>query len=158
MECEYPTVDRRDDAEWSDIAAAQRAPACILISAAREAAWETARSIAQGCSVDLCRIDCDTADQDQLADALREQVGDSGRGAIVFLREVQELTPANQQLLEELIACERRSEGRPRLIASSSLSLYEKTCAGLFAERLFYRLNVVHLTRAGANTRRSSLQ
>ncbi len=84
-----------------------------------------------------------------MADLLREHVVREPQRTldrILFLREVQVLSPANQQLLERLIASQKPLPRRPRLIASSSLSLYEWVQAGLFDEALFYKLNAVHLT------------
>jgi Sigma-54 interaction domain len=125
---------------------AQRAPVCILISANRDAAWGAARKIAHGCSCRLSWIDCDTVDADETADLLRTHV--IGHAAakddrILFLREVHSLTPENQALLSELMG--QRTSRRPRLIASSSLSLYEWVRQGLFDEILFYKLNAVHI-------------
>jgi len=125
---------------------AQRAPVCILISATRDAAWGAARKIAHGSSCRLSWIDCDTVDADEAADLLRTHVvGHSAAkdDRILFLREVHALTPENQALLSELIA--QRTSRRPRLIASSSLSLYEWVQQGLFDEVLFYKLNAVHI-------------
>ena len=126
---------------------AQRALVCILISANRDAAWGAARKIAHGSSCRLSWIDCDTVDADETADLLRTHV--LGHAAVkddrvLFLREVHALTPENQALLSELIG-QRTSRHRPRLIASSSLSLYDWVRQGLFDEVLFYKLNAVHI-------------
>jgi DNA-binding NtrC family response regulator len=64
---------------------------------------------------------------------------------ILYLREVQVLTPENQLLLSDLIASPCSGRSGPRLIASSSLSLYESVRAGVFDETLFYKLNAVHI-------------
>jgi hypothetical protein len=147
MECDYHAADRLHDPLVSDLALAQHARVCVLISAPRERAWDTAREIAGGCGSGLSRIDCDAADEHEIAGLLREHVGNGSRAGngIVFLREVQVLSPSNQRLLDELIGSHRDAADRPRLIASSSLSLYERTQAGLFEDALFYKLNAVHL-------------
>jgi sigma-54-interacting transcriptional regulator len=155
MECDSHTAehdhdpDRDLDPFCPDLAVAQRAPVCILISAPRHAAWDTARRIARGCGSGLSWIDCDTVDPEEMADLLREHVVTRPQDAtdrILFLREVQVLSVENQRLLDELIASQRPVRYRPRLMASSSLSLYEWVRAGLFDEGLFYKLNAVHLT------------
>lgn len=152
MESNQQPTDSEADPEskrfsW-DEALAQRAPVCILISATRDAAWGAARKIAHGSSCRLSWIDCDTVDADETADLLRTHV--IGHAAatddrILFLREIHALTSENQSLLSELIA-QRSSRHRPRLIASSSLSLYDWVRQGLFDELLFYKLNAVHIT------------
>jgi sigma-54-interacting transcriptional regulator len=139
-------IESKDKRFSWDETLAQLAPVCILISATRDAAWGAARKIAHGSSCRLSWIDCDTVDADEAADLLRTHVvGHSAAkdDRILFLREVHALTPENQALLSELIA--QRTSRRPRLIASSSLSLYEWVRQGLFDEVLFYKLNAVHI-------------
>jgi hypothetical protein len=139
-------IESKDKRFSWDETLAQRAPVCILISATRDAAWGAARKIAHGSSCRLSWIDCDTVDADEAADLLRTHVivhGAAKDDRILFLREVHALTPENQALLSELIA--QRTSRRPRLIASSSLSLYEWVQQGLFDEVLFYKLNAVHI-------------
>lgn len=149
MECEYHTTPRDPDPICPELAVAQRAPVCILISAPRDAAWETARKIARGCGSGLSWIDCDAVGADELADLLREHVvcrPPEAVDRILFLREVQVLSPENQQLLNTLIASQQPARNRPRLIASSSLALYDWVRAGVFDEALFYKLNAVHIS------------
>ena len=62
---------------------------------------------------------------------------------ILLLREVHDLTPRQQGLLLELL--EERHGAPPRIIASSSVSLYDRVKEGTFDARLFYRLNTVHV-------------
>ena len=139
-------IESKDKRFSWDETLAQRAPVCILISATPAAAWGAARKIAHGSSCRLSWIDCDTVDADEAADLLRTHVighGAANDDRILFLREVHALTPENQALLSELIA--QRTSRRPRLIASSSLALYEWVRQGLFDEVLFYKLNAVHI-------------
>jgi hypothetical protein len=146
---ESPWADRHVETLSPEEAIAQRGALCILITGARDATWETARRIARGCGCGLAWIECDRVGPDEMADLLREHVVREPQRTldrILFLREVQVLSPANQQLLERLIASQKPLPRRPRLIASSSLSLYEWVQAGLFDEALFYKLNAVHLT------------
>ncbi len=145
MKCDYHATEHLHDPLAPDLAIARRAPVCVLISAPREKAWETARQIAGGRGSALSCIDCDAVDEDDTAGLLREHVGGRGDSGIVFLKEVQLLSRANQRLLDELICSGGHAVKRPRLIASSSLSLYERMQAGLFEDGLFYKLNAVHL-------------
>jgi hypothetical protein len=148
MECDSHTAGSDTDPLCPDLTVAQCAPVCILISAPRHDAWETARKIARRCGSGLSWIDCDTTSPDDMADLLHEHIDRRPpelAGRILFLREVQVLTPLNQQLLNDLITRQHPAPNRPRLIASSSLSLYEWVRAGLFDEALFYKLNAVHI-------------
>jgi Sigma-54 interaction domain len=153
MDCDPNTgkSDKKRDVDpfCSDFSLAQQAPFCILISANREVAWGAARKIAHGCGSGLSWIDCDTVEPEDMADLLRDHALLQSAAAvdrILLLREVQGLSRENQAVLNELIASQRPAPNRPRLIASSSLSLYECVQAGLFDEALFYKLNAVHIT------------
>jgi Sigma-54 interaction domain len=44
-----------------------------------------------------------------------------------------------------------------RLMAGTTVSLRERIADGAFSERLFYRLNIIHVTK-GVRTRRNSAQ
>ncbi len=148
MECDAHTADPPTDPFCPDVNLAQRAPVCVLISAPSQDAWETARKIAHACGAGLSWIDCDCVSPDETAMLLRDHVvAEPGATAprILFLREIQVLSPPNQQLLNRLLAMQRPPVRRPRLIASSSLSLYEWVRGGLFDETLFYKLNAVHI-------------
>ena len=69
------------------------------------------------------------------------------RASIVLLQEVHALSPDEQVEVDERLAQMRA--GRPadafRIMASSSAPLFERVQAGSFDERLFYRLNVIHM-------------
>jgi DNA-binding NtrC family response regulator len=67
-----------------------------------------------------------------------------GEGEVLLLREIQALTPAQQVWLTEVLE-DADPERSPRIIASSSVSLFNRVKQGLFDARLFYRLNVLHL-------------
>ncbi|MEF3264363.1 sigma-54 factor interaction domain-containing protein, partial [Campylobacter jejuni] len=72
------------------------------------------------------------------------------RPAIVLLQEVHALSLSEQAEVDDRLAELRAS--RPaagvRFIASSSMPLFEKVQEGAFDERLFYRLNVIHMVVA----------
>ena len=68
------------------------------------------------------------------------------RASIVLLQEVHALSPKEQAQFEDRLAEMRRSARPPvRFIASSSAPLFERVLAGSFDERLYYRLNVIHM-------------
>ena len=150
MEGDRHILERKQDpiCPNPDLTVALRTPLCILISAGRDAAWGTARRIAHGCGSGLSWIDCDTVEPAEMGDLLRDHVvfrAPETVQRILYLREVQVLTPENQLLLNDLIASRCSCRSRPRLIASSSLSLYDCVRAGIFDEALFYKLNAVHI-------------
>jgi hypothetical protein len=155
MECDFYLTDQPDNGHPSlDEALAHCASVCVLISAPRETALGTARRIARMCRSGLSWIDCDSLAPRELADLLEEHLGVRTSDAydrILFLREVQVLTTENQRLLNDLIASQRHLRTHPRLIASSSLSLYDAVRADLFDENLFYRLNAIHIVRLKAD-------
>lgn len=68
-------------------------------------------------------------------------------GATVLLREVHRLSYAEQAALAELLADRhvRRAIPKRRVIATSTVSLFDRVMHGTFDARLFYRLNVVHI-------------
>ena len=68
------------------------------------------------------------------------------RASIVLLQEVHALSPNEQAQFEDRLAETRRAARPPvRFIASSSAPLFERVLAGSFDERLYYRLNVIHM-------------
>jgi hypothetical protein len=71
------------------------------------------------------------------------------RAPIVLLQEVHALSPNEQAQFETRLA-EMRSSPHPpvRFIVSSSAPLFERVREGSFDERLYYRLNVIHVVVA----------
>lgn len=74
------------------------------------------------------------------------QQAHTDRAAIVLLQEVQALSPKEQAQFEARLA-EMRISPRPRVrfMASSSTPLFDRVREGAFDERLYYRLNVIHM-------------
>ena len=69
------------------------------------------------------------------------------QASILLLQEVHALSPDEQALVDLRLAqmrATRPSDG-VRIIASSSAPLFERVQEGSFDERLFYRLNVIHM-------------
>jgi DNA-binding NtrC family response regulator len=69
------------------------------------------------------------------------------RAPILLLQEVYALSPNEQAEIDGRLA-ELRASSRaaaPRIMASSSSPLFERVQEGSFDERLYYRLNVIHM-------------
>lgn len=148
-----PAVPRRLAEE---IGCAARSDVPVLISGDPEEGREIACAIdryspAPKGSVEV--VDCrkDGALSRVLSDDPRARTApEPGHTSIVLLQEVHELSlPEQEQVdrrLDEL-RVSRRSEGI-RIIASSSAPLFERVLEGSFLERLYYRLNVIHMVLA----------
>jgi two-component system response regulator PilR (NtrC family) len=75
-------------------------------------------------------------------------VFEAATGGSVFLTGVEEMSPAFQNVLVDLIDELQRAQTpstAARLISGTTVSLLERVKAGAFSERLFYRLNFIHL-------------
>jgi Sigma-54 interaction domain len=71
---------------------------------------------------------------------------DAAAVRILLLQEVHALDPADQALLEKEIEELRMRPIRPlRIVASSSARLFDRVVDQLFSERLYYRLNLIHV-------------
>ena len=68
---------------------------------------------------------------------------DSPRASILLLREVHALTEAGQSMLQRLM--KDRPLDAPRVVASTSVSLFQRVKDGLFDPELFYHLNTIHI-------------
>jgi DNA-binding NtrC family response regulator len=90
-----------------------------------------------------------------LTGLVRREAEHQGTQASVLLQEVHALDLADQALLEKEIEEVRTHPHHPiRILASSSAPLFERVMDQLFSERLFYRLNMIHVvvTPAGGAT------
>jgi DNA-binding NtrC family response regulator len=89
------------------------------------------------------------------AQALRDDCArllDVAAGGSVLVSAVEEMPSAAQDALIDLLAAlesARRPSAAVRLISGTTVSLLDRVAAGTFSERLFYRLNIIHLV-AGA--------
>jgi DNA-binding NtrC family response regulator len=82
-------------------------------------------------------IDCGRIQQPEQLETVFDTAAPRGT---IFLRDVDRLPPALQQLLFV-----RMVPFGVRIIASTSVSLLRAAAQGAFDERLFYRLNQIHL-------------
>ena len=69
-------------------------------------------------------------------------------GGSVLISAVEQMPPAVQDALSELLATLELARGPfadVRLISGTTVSLLDRVAAGTFSDRLFYRLNIIHL-------------
>ena len=125
----------------------------VLISGSPSASRAFARELYRKCrapkgSVEV--VDCrEGAALSTLHDLMRpaDGVADArARARILLLEEVHALGPTDQALLEQEIEDMRTRPACPvRILASSSAPLFDRVVDQLFSERLFYRLNLIHV-------------
>jgi len=75
-------------------------------------------------------------------------VFDAATGGSVFLTGVEDMSPAFQDVFLDLIDDLQRARTpstAARVISGTTVSLLDRVTAGTFSERLFYRLNFIHL-------------
>jgi len=141
-----------------DIHVAARTQVPVLISATPDCAVKVAHAIAEfaGASETDDVVVCDCARPGDFSTALagvRPQPGRRPGEAILLLREVQALDPAEQAAVADLVSAWYAGEGAPRIISTCSVSLFDRVREGAFDEQLFYSLNAMHIVvRNGAWT------
>jgi len=135
-----------------DIGCAARSDVPVLITGRPEQGHEIAcaidrRSRTPGGSVDV--IDCRSlgALGRVMSHASWYGAANATRGSILLLQEVQAFDLNEQAQFEHRLAELRVSQRRSglRIIATSSAPLFERVLDGSFDERLYYRLNVIHM-------------
>jgi len=95
--------------------------------------------------------------------ALREECSallNAATGGSLLMSDVEEMPVLVQEVILELLAelqSARAGSAAIRLIAGTTVSLLDRIAVGSFSERLFYRLNVLHLV-GGANPASSSIR
>jgi hypothetical protein len=142
----YGEFELEDDLE---IAARTRVP--VLITAPPDRALSIAQAIAtrnDPAGVASMRV-CDSAAGDDVMAALAEtRLEESMNGGTTFLlREVHMLSETEQEAVMRLLDMRpfRAVDEVPRLITTSSVSLFDRVREGAFDERLFHRLNTIHI-------------
>jgi len=141
-----------------DVNVASRSPERLLITASTPQAVETLARRIHGIGprakcpfVVTCAGDLPVG-----AQALRYgcvRFLDAAAGGSVLVSAVEEMPSAVQEaLIDELAALEsaRRPSAAVRLISGTTVSLLDRVAAGTFSERLFYRLNIIHLMAGAA--------
>src|SRR5262245_46401844 len=140
----YGDFDLEDDLE---IAARTRVP--VLITAPPERALSIAQAIAARNDPSGAIRICDRAAGDDVMAVLAEnRLEDASNGGTTFLlREVHMLSEIEQEAIMRLLDARpfRPLEETPRIITTSSVSLFDRVRQGAFDERLFHRLNAIHI-------------
>lgn len=136
-----------------EIAARSRVP--VLITAPPERALRIARDIAsrgaqEGQPGSENMQVCDTAAGDDIIAALAENQlkASMGGGTTTFLlQEVHMLSEIEQEAIMKLLDTRpsRPIDEMPRIITTSSVSLFDRVQQGTFDAKLFHRLNVIHI-------------
>lgn len=133
--------------------AASRSAARLLITSSTPQGVEAlARRIhGAGLRAALPFVHASACDLSIGADALREQCSgflDAAAGGSMLISDIEEMPPIVQDVLLELLAgleLLRRPSAAVRLISGTTVSLLDRVTAGTFSDRLFYRLNIIHL-------------
>ena len=137
-----------------DIRLASRTTTPVLISAPADCAENIARAIAAFSCVKHGPgvVVCDCAEGGSVTRAVEDARAAVGSADVTLvLREVHALGAAGQREAACLIGAlpQDAAPAAPRIIATSSVSLFERVRDGIFDERLFYRLNVLHIVIDG---------
>jgi len=131
-----------------DISLAARSGAPVLISAPADCAENVARTITAFSTgwrgEDLLVVDCRRAAIRQLVGGIQHRRGACAPGA-VLLREVYALPRSDQIEIASVVVASAALPSWPRIISTSSVSLFDRVRSGAFDEQLFYRLNVMHI-------------
>jgi hypothetical protein len=133
-----------------DIHVAARTKIPVLISAAPDCAMNVARTIAAfaGVSKTSDVVACDCAAGDDVGAAVAGALSVRNRHPseiILLLREVHALSAADQVAVANLVAAWYAGRGAPRIISTTSVSLFDRVRDGSFNEQLFYSLNALHI-------------
>jgi hypothetical protein len=130
-----------------DISLAALVDVPVLISGPAAACCELAceldrRSTSPVGAVEV--IDCRVHDALRYLEVGKEPVADAA--TILLLQEVHALSPADQlRLTRQLDELGRPPSGVRRILASSSVPLFDRVVDQLFSEPLYYRLNIIHI-------------
>jgi hypothetical protein len=136
-----------------DMAVAARTSVPVLISAPAESALPMALEIAVGSGADGAGgvLVVDAADNGHLHTLSRAAAADLGTLRTIVVRDVETLDQAQQSVLMALVADTGDSDSPAcRIIATTSVPLFERVTEGSFDSVLFYRLNRIHI-KVGAH-------
>lgn len=132
-----------------DMAVATRTSVPVLISAPAESALPMALEIAVGRGADGADdvVVVDAADNPHLRSTLtRASAADRGPRRTIVVQGVEALDQAQQSALMALVAQTSDPDVRGcRIIATTSVPLFERVTQGSFNSDLFYRLNRIHI-------------
>jgi hypothetical protein len=138
----------------TDIALAKNCRACVLITAAPDRALAVVDSIADGTTEN--RI----LDGAAIVDAARGDWWGDGTTRdklVAVVREVDALSETEQAALMTLLDAREQARYR-RIVATSSVCLFDRVRQGTFNPALFYRLNVLHIVSNACSDRIQALK
>jgi hypothetical protein len=149
-----PYTTHADDELDDDVEIAARSRVPVLITAPPDRALRIAREIMS--RVGRTRSDgssamqvCDTSAGDDVVAALAGNGRDASMSGetTVLLKEVHMLSGIEQAAIMELLDARPTGpvDDTPRLITTSSVSLFDRVQEGAFNAKLFHRLNVIHI-------------
>jgi len=137
-----------------DAALAEQTSVPVLVSGDRETALRLALDIAGGSrGGDAGNVTIvDTAEATDLRSFMNDAPASGGPLNTIVLREIQSFTAAQQAALIDPIAQSRRPSlsSAWRVIATTSVPLFDRVVDGSFNARLFYILNSIHIVMAPA--------
>jgi transcriptional regulator of acetoin/glycerol metabolism len=93
---------------------------------------------------EILSYDAGVGDVEHLIAEARQAAARHGR-AILWLKEVHQLESEAQRSLIAAMAGETTEDERLQFIASSTADLFDYVSSGAFDDRLFYRLNTIHI-------------
>jgi DNA-binding NtrC family response regulator len=152
--CAEPTRERNQQTVQDDDLAARSAETTVLITAASTADIESrarsihaasARAVSPFVQVTAATL---PADSKAFTEACAKLFTEAGGGSLL-LHQIEGLHAINQSRLIETLAELTRNVREPsrtvRLIAGTTTSLRRRVASGTFSDRLFYRLNIIHV-------------
>ena len=139
-----------------DMALATRTSLSVLISGAPDLALPMAIKIAAGAdeapSGDVLMVD-GAADGELGSTLIGAAARDLNRFRAVVVHSVDSLDAAQQSALMSLVADAARPRDRGcRIVATTSVPLFERVLEGSFDSRLFYCLNKIHIKALAPQT------
>ena len=150
--CAGPMTEASDWGQLAlDIHVAAQSRVPVLISAPAPCAENVARAIAAFSSAWTAPelVVCDCAGGFSLSDAVAaaRARGVEPDKVTLLLREVHALGETDQAEIARVVGdpAAAHASDAPRIISTSSVSLFDRVRTGAFDERLFYRLNVMHI-------------
>jgi hypothetical protein len=122
----------------------------VLISGRRDAATAIARRVHDQRPVRsaLVVLDCGQDEATLLPQLTEALSAPPSSGRTLLLRDVDRLTRPQQWLVASRLEC-NAPDAQPwagvQVIASTSVALFQRVIEGAFDEKLFYRLNTIHI-------------
>jgi transcriptional regulator of acetoin/glycerol metabolism len=137
-----------------EIGLAKQSRAPVLITAPADRAVAVAHAIAAG--VTQTKPAVVMCDGSAVVRAARPGGGGNGTGAdevVLVVREVHALSDTEQAALMLLFDRTIDDAGHRRIIATSSVCLFDRVKRGMFDAGLFYRLNIIHIVSDSCSDR-----